>query len=491
MNKSAFQSKVYRLVDRFEFLKKLLYRGGIQFRWGLIISVLLMFIISLFALIFFVMSNSALLDANDRLCKTIAGNISSSETILTAEKKPFRRSLILQDMVRELSLRNIDGLVYCAVYDLSGQLAERKTAYAAHTESYRRGQWIPKSLFDEINTLQTFEKKKIIYTDKKKNAIPCYQYRSPFTFFDVKVGVIEIVFTEASILGPVKRMTLYIIIAGVFMLILGVSISRSTARGMVRPIKVLSGGMNRVRSGDLGVELNIERHDEFGLLSRDFNNMINHLREKLHMQKFVSESTISMIREKKGLDEIELGGKRENLVFLFSDVRGFTAMSEKMEPEDVVAILNEYLDLQAQIIKRNNGDIDKFVGDEVMAVFSGKNKHEQALISAVEIVRAIEELNEKRKAEGALTVDVGIGIHGGDVVHGRMGSRDRMDNTSIGDAVNLSARLCSQASPGMVLVSKEIMTRAPKGKFKGKKLEPITVKGKQKPIEIFSITGMK
>lgn len=153
--------------------------------------------------------------------------------------------------------------------------------------------------------------------------------------------------------------------------------------------------------------------------------------------------------------------------------------------------MNEYLDLQAQVIKKHHGDIDKFVGDEVMAVFSGDKRADNALACAIEILNKLNQLNKDREAEGLKTISVGIGLHMGDVVHGRMGSRDRMDNTSIGDAVNLSARLCSQAEPGAILASKEIVSNATKGKFLGKKLEPIRVKGKEKPIEIFGITGMK
>ena len=125
-----------------------------------------------------------------------------------------------------------------------------------------------------------------------------------------------------------------------------------------------------------------------------------------------------------------------------------------------------------------------------MAVFSGKKKADNALAAAVDIINSIEELNKRRMDGGLRTVEVGIGLNSGEVVHGRMGSRDRMDNTSIGDAVNLSARLCTQADAGTIIASKSIMAEATKKKFIGKKLDPIRVKGKEKPIPIFQVTGV-
>lgn len=484
-------SALYQLVHKNNFLSIFIRKGGLTFKWTMIISLIILVIVFIFSLVFTIMSTNALMASNDKLCQTIAGNISSTESILTAEGRPFKRSLILQDIVNGLSKSEIAGLEYAAVYDFRGKLVEKEKSFAAHTKSLNRAQEIPEDVFREIQKVNKFEKKRVLLEKNGGKKIPCYQYRMPFKFFKVTVGVIEIVFTEESIIGPVNEAKRYVVLLGLALLIFGIIVSVTTTRGMVKPIHKLSNGMNSVRDGNLDIELNVKRHDELGELSIEFNNMINHLREKLQMQKFVSDSTISMIKEKSKSGDIGLGGTRENYAFLFSDVRGFTAMSEKLEPEEVVGILNEYLDLQAQIIKRNGGDIDKFVGDEVMAVFSGEDKANNAILAAIEIIDSISELNEKRTEQDQRIISVGVGLNVGDVVHGRMGSRDRMDNTSIGDAVNLAARLCSQADPGIILASDIIVSEATRGKFKGKKLEPIRVKGKVKAVEIFSITGVE
>jgi class 3 adenylate cyclase/HAMP domain-containing protein len=488
---SRAKNLTYRIVEIIPGLRFLIKKGGIQLKWTLLISLITVLVTVLFGLIFNFMSAASLKSSARQLCLTIAGNISSSESIITAEKKSLKRSIILQDIVSGLSKSGINGFEYAIVYDTSGKLVEKKDAYAAHSDPMKRAKPIPKILFTEILAVKEFNEERIVHTRDDASVVPCYRYRVPFNFFNVKVGVIEVAFTEESVLGPLHKMRLYIALAGGFMLLCGVLISIAAARRMVRPINALSSGIHQVRAGELDVKININRHDELGDLGIEFNNFIVHLREKLQMQKFVSKSTISMIKKHSQKGEISLGGSRENRVFLFSDIRGFTSMSEKLEPEDVVKILNRYLDLQAQIIKKNHGDIDKFVGDEVMAVFDGPDRTDNAIISAIEITGAIRQLNNERNREKLHTIDIGIGINGGEVVHGRMGSRDRMDNTSIGDAVNLAARLCSYAEAGTIIITKNTLASAERSKLTGKKLEPLFVKGKVKPVEIYQLTGKK
>ncbi len=494
MDKDGFS--IYDLIEKIEPLKNIVIRGGIRFKWGIIISVLILIVVILLSTIYVAMSTNALLTANDKLCQTIAQNIASTESIITGEKKLFKRSLILQDVLNKLSQSKIEGLVYAAVYDIFGKkgragiLGERKNTIVAHTDTAKKGRRIPKNILKELKEINDTVKSKIML-ESDNSKVPSYQYRIPFTFFGSRVGVIEIVFTEESILGAVNRAKLYIILSGLIMLIIGIAISTLTSKRMVRPIRDLTEGVHRVGGGDLDVDMEVVTHDEIGILTDEFNKMTDHLREKLQMQKFVSKSTVDMVRKKAKTGDIDLGGTKEDFAFLFSDVRGFTAMSEKLKPEEVVSILNKYLDLQSQIIKKHGGDIDKFVGDEVMAVFTGKKKADNSISAAVEIISEIEKFNKKRQNEGIRTVDVGIGLNSGEVVHGRMGSRDRMDNTSIGDAVNLAARLCSQAEAGTILASKVIMSEATKKTFVGKKLDPIRVKGKAKPIPIYQITGKK
>ncbi len=162
----------------------------------------------------------------------------------------------------------------------------------------------------------------------------------------------------------------------------------------------------------------------------------------------MSGETISAVKGAEG--GVKLGGERKLVTVFFSDIRGFTAFSETREPEVVVDMLNTFLGEQAQIVRQYQGDIDKFVGDELVAVFQGDGMVERATRCAVDIQRRMAQLSREHPEWG---IAIGIGINSGEVVMGAMGSESRMDYTILGDTVNLGARLCSNAGRGEILLS--------------------------------------
>lgn len=254
---------------------------------------------------------------------------------------------------------------------------------------------------------------------------------------------------------------------------------------MIQNLKKLEKWALIVSAGNLGTKIEIDSNDEIGRLGDIFNNMLDELKMKYHLEKFVSRSTRSMIGRKKG--DVAIGTtKRMNLAFIFSDVRGFTSFSEKNDPETVIEVLNFYLELQAKIITSKKGDIDDYTGDEVMAHFGGEKRADTAIETAIEIMRSIKRANMERTKKNLPIFEVGIGVHGGDVVVGNIGSSFRMDYACVGDAVNLSARLCSLAKPSEILVSKELFLHAKK-KYRFQEIPPIYVKGKGKKIPIVRI----
>ena len=180
--------------------------------------------------------------------------------------------------------------------------------------------------------------------------------------------------------------------------------------------------------------------------------------------------------------------ERRNLTFLFTDIRGFTSISEMMEPDKVVEMLNHYLDLQSTIIHENGGDVDKFVGDEVMAMFEGPKRDQNACKAAVEIRKAMAKEKELAKAQGRETVSIGIGINAGPVVFGSMGAKNRMDFTSIGDTVNLAARL---EGTNKEYATKTLLTDAVYEKVKEaficREIDLVRVKGKSEAARIYEL----
>jgi adenylate cyclase len=198
-------------------------------------------------------------------------------------------------------------------------------------------------------------------------------------------------------------------------------------------------------------------------------------------------------------EEIRLGGERIRLTVLFSDIRNFTTMSEGMKPEEVVEVLNEYLTAMTEIIFRNGGMVDKFIGDAIMAIFGApildpeSREHHalRAAKTALEMVAKLEELKEEWKAKGYPTFDIGVGINTGDMVIGNVGSPRRMDYTVIGDSVNTASRLegLNKQFGTRIIIGEETYEEI-KDRARVRFLGNVQVKGKAEEVGIYELLGM-
>lgn len=302
-------------------------------------------------------------------------------------------------------------------------------------------------------------------------------------------AVVEISASMSTINAQVKANTVRSASVGIGTIILVWVILRFYMNAVVvRPIKLIEGVASRVGAGDFTVQADVNSKDEIGSLARRINEMVQGLRERLHLQKFVSQQTVDAVR-KADFQGVRLGGERKVATVFFSDIRGFTAFSEKMEPEKVVAMLNRSLARQSAIVRKYGGDIDKYVGDELVAVFEGGTMVQNALNAALEIQEVLmsDDMFEDRDQ-----INIGIGINTGEMVMGAMGSEERMDYTVIGDNVNLGARLCSAARGGQVLMSENSLKYlAEPQEFKLVALDPMRVKGKEKPVKIYEVLKRK
>lgn len=252
---------------------------------------------------------------------------------------------------------------------------------------------------------------------------------------------------------------------------------------LIRRIRRLYHAAKEVSDGRYPV-VPVSGGDELGDLTEAFNQMTQSVKERILMGKYVSESTIEAIKTGDP-GQHELGGTRNELCFFFSDIRGFTAFSEGTTPDRVVQFLNQLLDMQVGFIRKHKGDVDKFVGDEIMAVFQGDGKEERAIQAAVDIQIYFKKLAEKDAEFNRLRL--GIGIHSGEVVSGNIGSRDRMDYTSIGDTVNTSARLCSAAGGEEVLITDVVKNHIKQGSFTLSEPFTVPMKNKQVQLQIFRV----
>ncbi len=284
-----------------------------------------------------------------------------------------------------------------------------------------------------------------------------------------------------------------------FSVFLGVVGAYLLALFISKPIKKMVNAMKKVSTGDLNQSVKIKRKDEIGLLGWSFNHMTEGLREKERIKstfnKFVSAEVAEEVL--KNESAMKLGGEYKEVTMFFSDIRNFTSMSEKMTPHEVISMLNEYLSLMTDIILDHKGVIDKYVGDEIMAVWGAPikrdNDPELCIRSAVAQLKALERLNQNRVQRGEPEIRIGIGVNTGQVVSGNMGSEKRLDYTVIGDNVNLASRLCDNAGKKGLheLIVTEATYNIVKDIVQAKEVEPIYVKGKEKPIRIFEIYDIK
>ena len=210
-------------------------------------------------------------------------------------------------------------------------------------------------------------------------------------------------------------------------------------------------------------------------------------------KKYVSPQVVDDL-SRTGDFELHLGGEKRDVAVLFVDIRGFTPLSEMLQPEQVVEILNEYLKHVTDCVLRHNGTLDKFIGDAAMAVFNAPFDLEDYIYEAVgaawDISRGSEEIEQKLKERFGKSVRFGVGVNCGPAIVGNIGCDFRMDYTAIGDTVNTAARLESNAKAGQVLISADV--RAALGdRIEAESVGEIPLKGKSNKIEVFSVTEYK
>ena len=206
-------------------------------------------------------------------------------------------------------------------------------------------------------------------------------------------------------------------------------------------------------------------------------------------KRYVAPEVVDKIM-KTGMDQITLGGASVDIACLFVDIRGFTTMSEMMQPEEVVAILNRYLALTSSCIFRHHGTLDKFIGDATMAIFNAPLPQEdyvyEAVLTAMDMVEGARELEKELKEKFGKSVSFGIGVHCGKAVVGNIGTERRMDYTAIGDTVNTAARLEANAPAGTVLISRNVYEKL-KNRIEAVSIGNLPLKGKKEELEVFRV----
>jgi len=226
--------------------------------------------------------------------------------------------------------------------------------------------------------------------------------------------------------------------------------------------------------------------------------LVGEEREKRRIRKTFGQYVAPQVMEEilSNPDAVALGGVRKNLTILFSDIRGFTSISEKLPAEKTVALLNEYLTTMTEVIFHYGGTVDKFIGDAIMAFWGAPiavDGHEKkAILCALEMFRELKKLQDKWRSEGKEIINIGVGINTGEVVVGNMGSQMRMDYTVIGDAVNLAARIeaLNKQYSTHILIGENTYEKV-KDSVETRSLGKVKVSGKEELVEVHEVLGPK
>ena len=284
----------------------------------------------------------------------------------------------------------------------------------------------------------------------------------PVTFQNVTVGYAMVTFSQAGMEQSLRQSIHAIIGATILIILLGIAMAFALGKRIYEPIDQLVDASRAIGNGEYKFRFKERRNDELGQLMSAFNDMAEGMLEKSQvmdaLSRYVSPGVAKEILA--NLNEVELSGKRIDGTVIFADIAGFTQIAEEIGPEEIVSILNKYFSLITRACELNHGMVDKYLGDGIMLVFGApqpdENHRFHAISCALLMQRLVDHENAQREQHGLFPIKFKIGINSGLMLAGNMGSRERMEYTVVGDAVNLASRLCSISNSGQIVISKDL-----------------------------------
>ena len=296
--------------------------------------------------------------------------------------------------------------------------------------------------------------------------------------------------------AAVRMKTIRLFGLTVAVLAVGLALFGVLSQRMLRPLQGLTEAAGKVSQGDLGVAVPPPRgDDEVGRLSIAFSGMVEGLRQRDFIRdtfgRYISQEVVDELLSSP--DRLRLGGELREVTFLVSDLRGFTALSSRKEPQEVVRIINRYLEPMVDIITRFRGTVDEFQGDGILAFFgapvAAADDPERAVACAIEMQVALERINALHRRENIPELQMGIGINTGEVIVGNIGSEKRTKYGAMGGAVNMAYRIESNTVSGQVLISSGTYARV-RDAVRVRSERELQFKGIERPVAVYEVDGI-
>lgn len=284
---------------------------------------------------------------------------------------------------------------------------------------------------------------------------------------------------------------------GVALVLLGgLVVAHQVSRSIQQPLERLGAFAHRIGSGDLTDRASVGGRDVAGRLATALNEMAAGLRERDHVKEVFGRYVATQVSAQILNGQVNLGGESRRVTVLFSDIRNFTTMSEQMTPAQVVAFLNDYFSEMVDAVFEQNGMLDKFLGDGLMAVFGAfgdtPDHPRRAVLAALRMKALLAKINGERAMAGRPPIAIGIGIHSDDVIVGNIGSRKRLEFTVVGDGVNVSSRLQALNKEfGTTILVSETTFDAVKDEFECRQMPDTSLRGKAKELKFYEVVSVK
>ena len=322
------------------------------------------------------------------------------------------------------------------------------------------------------------------------------QLNAPLKLNGKVVAILVLNKVANSVAEQVATNTFKLLRFTIILIALGLILFWVASTRMLRLLRNLTSAAEEVSQGNLDVTLPAKRsHDEVGRLATSFEGMIEGLKQRDFIRdtfgRYISEEIVDELLNSP--DGLKLGGEVREVTFLVSDLRGFTALSSRLAPAEVIEVVNRFLEPMVEIITKYKGTVDEFQGDGILAFFgaplAAPDDPARAVACAVEMQSALVEINEEQRARGMAELHMGVGINTGEVIVGNIGSEKRTKYGAMGTAINMAYRIESHTVSGQVLISPETYSKTADFVQVGE-TQDLRFKGLDEPVRVYEVRGM-